>query len=83
METVYDWLTVALFAALAVLFLQRSMGTRPENDRVVNYIPPALGCGLANYLGNNGYALLAVLVIVAVIAYIWFVLKPGRADLPR
>ena len=74
---------MGLFAALAVIFLQRSIGARPENDRVINYLPPAIGCGLANYLGNKGYAVPSVIVMVAVIAYIWFVLKPGRADLPR
>ena len=32
METVYDWVTVAIFAGLIVLFLQRSVG--PERDQL-------------------------------------------------
>ena len=76
METVFDWVTVALFAALIVLFLQRSMATGPAQDTVWHYIPPAVGCALANYLGNNGQVPFAVAVIGAVVLYAIFVLKP-------
>ncbi len=77
MQTVYDWLTVAVFAGLVVLFLQRS--SREElTDHLWQYLPPALGCGLANYLGNEGHDLAAVVTLVAVGAYIYYVLKPYR-----
>ncbi len=75
METIYDWVTVAIFAGLVVLFLQRSTAEEPS-DRLIDYLPPALGCAVANWLGNNGYPLFAVLAIVAVGAYTWYVLKP-------
>lgn len=75
METVYDWVTVAVFAGLAVLFLQRSSEEQPR-DKVTHYIPPAIGCAVSNYLGNEGYAIPAVGLIVAVMAYIYFILKP-------
>ena len=45
---------------------------------VVDYLPPALGCALANYLGNNGHPVLAVLVILTIPVYVWMVLKPQR-----
>lgn len=75
METVYDWVTVAVFAGLAVLFLQRSSEDAPS-DKIVHYLPPAIGCAVSNYLGNEGYALPAVALLVGVMAYINFVLKP-------
>lgn len=75
METVYDWVTVAVFVGLAVLFLQRSSEDQPR-DKISHYLPPALGCAISNYLGNEGYMLPAVLLIVGVMAYIYYVLKP-------
>jgi 4-hydroxybenzoate polyprenyltransferase len=74
-ETPFDWITVAIFAGLAVLFLQRSSMERPV-DSIPMYFPPALGCALANWLGNKDYILPAVALCVAVLAYIYFVLKP-------
>lgn len=75
MQTVYDWVAVLCFSGLIVLFLQRSMAPEPK-DRMIVYLPPALGCALFNYLGNAGYVLLAVAVLVAAIAYSFVVLKP-------
>ena len=77
MKTVFDWITVALFAGLIVLFLQRST-SEVQVDRIIDYLPPALGCALANYLGNNGHPVLAVLVILTIPVYVWMVLKPQR-----
>ena len=75
METVYDWVTLALFAGIIVLFLQRSSMDNPP-DRMIDYLPPAIGCALANYAGNEGYALIAWLLVAAVIGYVFLVLKP-------
>lgn len=75
METVYDWVTVAIFVGLAVLFLQRS-SEEETRDKIYHYLPPAIGCAVANYLGNEGYMLVAVLLLVGILAYINFVLKP-------
>jgi hypothetical protein len=75
METVYDWLSMAIFAALIVLFLQRSMMDEPS-DAIWHYLPPALGCALANYVGNAGHSVIAVALMVTVAAYILYVLKP-------
>ncbi len=76
METIFDWLTVLTFAGLAILYLQRSAAPEPQ-DRVWQYLPPAIGCSLVNYFGNQGYTVLAALGLVAVLAYIYYVLKPG------
>lgn len=83
MDTVFDWLTVMIFAGLAALFLQRSMGPRPAHDSLLAYLPPAIGCALANALGNHGWRLIATLLMTAIIAYVWLVLRPldrGDAD---
>ena len=75
METVYDWITLAVFSGLVVLFLQRS--TQEELvDTVWHYLPPAIGCAFSNWLGNEGHDIPAILVLAACIAYIIFVLRP-------
>ncbi|RYD24026.1 MAG: hypothetical protein EOP89_11630 [Lysobacteraceae bacterium] len=75
METPYDWLTLAIFAGLIILFLQRSTAETPS-DRMIEYAPPAIGCAVANYLGNHDQHALAIIAIVAILVYIWLVLKP-------
>ena len=76
METVFDWLTVGIFAALVVLFLQRSVSPGPARDSILHYVPPAVGCALANYLGNNDQEVLAIAILAAVVVYTFMVLKP-------
>lgn len=75
METIYDWMAVAAFAGLIVLFLQRSSMDEPP-DTIWHYLPPAIGCALANYVGNEGLGWVAVLILAAVGAYVYLVLKP-------
>lgn len=75
METLYDWLALLAFAGLIVLFLQRSSMDNPP-DTVWHYLPPAIGCALSNYLGNEGMGLLAILTLAAVAVYVHLVLKP-------
>lgn len=76
MNTIYDWLTTAMFAGLVVLFLQRSTSDTAPRDATWQYLPPAIGCALANYLGNEGQDLLAIAAIGAVILYVALVLQP-------
>lgn len=75
METIFDWLALAAFAGLVVLFLQRSMEDEPV-DKLYHYAPPAIGCAAANWLGNNGYGLIAVAVLVLCAVYVIKVLRP-------
>lgn len=76
METVYDWITVAIFGGLVILFLQRSMAESEPQDTIFHYLPPAIGCAIANYVGNQGNGILSALIVVAVLAYIILILKP-------
>ena len=75
MQTIYDWITLAIFGGMIVLFLQRSTA-EVATDSIWQYLPPALGCALANWLGNNGYDLLAVPSLMLTLGYIVYVLKP-------
>jgi len=82
METAYDWLSLALFAGLIVLFLQRSSMENPP-DRMIDYLPPAIGCMLANQAGNYGIEndslalhAIGVTLLLAVVVYVLLVLKP-------
>lgn len=81
METVYDWVTVAIFAGLVVLFLQRSMADVPEDeeDSIWLYLGAGLGCAVSNYIGNEGLHLIAVPLIVATLGFIVYYLKPFGA----
>jgi hypothetical protein len=74
METVWDWLTIFLFAGLVTLLLQRSSEEKPK-DKLWQYLPPALACAVANYLGNEGIVWAAVLILIALVAYVLLVLK--------
>jgi hypothetical protein len=85
MQTIYDWVTVAIFAGLIVVFLQRSVGEGEPQDSILSYLPPALGCAVSNYFGNEGleqgivaYQLLAAAGIAAVLAYTYYVIKPFK-----
>jgi hypothetical protein len=80
LETVWDWLSVFAFAGLATLLLQRSSAEEPV-DKLWHYAPPAIACAVANQFGNNGYPIPAVLLLVGVAAYAYYVLKvrlPGK-----
>lgn len=88
METVYDWVTVAIFAGLIVLFLQRSSAEGEPQDSIWQYLAASIGCAVANYLGNNAVKNgatgavdylnhgLAILVLIGTAVYVWIVLKP-------
>lgn len=70
----WDWLTVIAFAGLVTLLLQRSAEEEPR-DKLWQYFPPAIGCAVTNYLGNEGQPLLASALMVGVVVYIFTVLK--------
>ncbi len=74
METIWDWITVIAFSGLVTLLLQRSAEETPR-DELWHYAPPAVGCAVANYLGNEGYDLFAAILLVGVVVYIFTVLK--------
>ena len=80
MKTVYDWVTVAIFAGLVVLFLQRTTTDdhAPEHDSLLLYLGAGLGCAVGNYLGNKGVHVIAVPLIGATILFIIYYLRPFK-----
>ena len=79
METVYDWISLAIFAGLIVLFLQRSTGERIEKDAsLLYYLGAGVGCAAANYFGNKGQDAIAIAILVATVGFIIYFLKPFR-----
>jgi hypothetical protein len=79
-ETVYDWITVAIFAGLVVLFVQRSTSEEPapKHDSLLLYLGAGLGCAVSNYLGNKGLHLIAIPLIAATILFILYYLRPFK-----
>ena len=85
METIFDWASVGIFAGLMVLYLQRSISDSDHDDKIWHYGPPAIGCAVANQVGNIGLKkssaplqLLAIAALVMVIVYIFHILKPFK-----
>lgn len=79
METVWDWVTIFIFAGLVTLMLQRSSDDTPK-DKLWQYLPAVLACAAANYLGNEGVIWAAIAILVGVMVYIFLVLK---VSIPR
>ncbi len=80
METPYDWITVGIFAGLIVLFMQRSTSESSDDidDPLWMYLAAGVGCAVANYIGNEGQHVLAVIAILATLAFVYHFLKPFR-----
>jgi hypothetical protein len=76
MNSIYDWVSMLLFGGIVVLFLQRSMSTSRSSDKIYHYIPPALGCAAGNYLGNNDHRTAGAAVLILVVGYLIFYMKP-------
>ena len=86
LHTIYDWLTVAIFAGLIVLFLQRSMQDAPT-DKLWHYLVASAGCAVANFFGNRAVQegggmsdhVIAIVVLVATGAFVYRFIKPLQA----
>lgn len=76
MKTPYDFITLALFAGLIVLFLQRSTTEAEDPHPMWQYLVPAVGCAVANWLGNEGHVAGAVLMVAATMLFILHMLEP-------
>jgi hypothetical protein len=76
MNSIFDWITMIIFGGLVILFLQRSAGPTHPKDKIYHYLPPALGCAVANYLGNNDQRVAAITLTIAVVGYILLFMKP-------
>ena len=79
LDTIYDWLTVAIFAGLIVLYLQRSSEPDPS-DHIGQYLIASVGCAVTNYLGNEEMHIFAIATILATLVYIHLVLRPFQGN---
>lgn len=69
MQTIFDWVTVAIFIATAGLFFYR---TQHESPPLYKYLGLSVGCAIANQLGNMGYQIPSLALIGALIgALVW------------
>ena len=79
METIFDWVSLAIFAGLIVLFLQRSTGESADKDvSLLYYLGAGVGCAVANYLGNHEQPVIAIVLLIATVAFIIYYLKPFK-----
>ena len=79
MDTIYDWVSLAIFAGLIVLFLQRSTSDRGEKDAsILFYLAAGIGCAAGNYFGDHGQDIVAIAILVATVAFIIYFLNPFK-----
>ncbi|MFC3309902.1 XrtV sorting system accessory protein [Blastomonas aquatica] len=76
METAFDWLSVAVFGAIALTYLHRSLILTIRPDPIIAYLPPVAACALANWLGNEGEGFAASGILLAAVIYYLLVLRP-------
>lgn len=76
MKSIFDVVSIALFAGLAILYLQRSASKEADPIALWKYAVAAVGCAVADFLGNNDQALLSVAMFVFVVVFSVLMLKP-------
>ena len=76
MKTLFDVVSLILFAGLAVLFLQRSSSKDHDPVALWKYGVAAAGCAVADYLGNQGQVVAAILLFAADVAFSALMLNP-------
>lgn len=75
MSTIFDFATVLVFLFIVVLFFHFS---KDEDQDILAYIWPSIGCALANYFGNNTFDLVAWIFISLTLLYVyWFIVRLG------
>jgi hypothetical protein len=76
MDTVFDYLTVGCFFALAAAFFTL---TNREPRTLLQILVAGVVCAVANQIGNAGYMVLGGVLILAGVAYTILVIKSARA----
>ena len=76
MNTLFDILTVACFAGLALVFFR---WTKQEPRTLVHFLVCGVTFGVANQLGNAEHTLLAAILIVAGIGYAFLIVRGETA----
>jgi hypothetical protein len=76
LKSVFDVVTLGLFAGLAILYLQRSASAEPDPVPIWKYGIAAVGCGVADYLGDHDQQIASILVFAAVVIFSLAMLHP-------
>lgn len=75
METVFDFLTVACFAGLVIIYFQF---TKREARSLMHLMVSGAAFAIANQAGNAGLTSLALILIVAGAGYAALVVQKGH-----
>ncbi|MGB3472825.1 MAG: XrtV sorting system accessory protein [Erythrobacter sp.] len=78
--TLFDWMAMAIFCALAITWLSRSVAQPRFHDPVFPYAACAIGCAGGNWLGNEGHSLLAYAVLGVTAIFYLLRIRPFRQD---
>jgi hypothetical protein len=76
MTTVFDFLTIACFAGLALAFF---LWTKREPRTLIHFLLCGVVFAVANQVGNAQYTLLASALVVAGIAYAALIVRGETA----
>jgi len=82
METIYDWITVLIYAGLVTRFLSQAASDDGGDESILHYLVASVACAVANWLGNEGHDAAAIALIAATLAFIWKFIWPGRRSPP-
>ena len=78
MKTIYDVVSIIIFAGIAILYLHRSAADEADETALWKYAVAAGGCAVADYLGNHDEAFASVLIFVALIVFSLVMLQPFK-----
>lgn len=77
MSTIFDFLTVGAFIAMAAVYFMRANG---DQKLMMRLLIPAIGFAVANQLGNHGYSFFAVVLLVGSAAFATYLLRGHKLD---
>jgi hypothetical protein len=78
MTTFFDALTVACFIGLVIAFFQF---TERDTPTLLRCLLAGIALALANQLGNMGYAVLGIILLIAAMGFVWLSLSKPKGDL--
>jgi hypothetical protein len=78
MTTFFDALTVACFIGLVIAFFQFTERDTPTLSR---YLLSGIALAIANQLGNMGYLVLGIILLIAAMGFVWLSFSKPKGEL--
>jgi len=78
MTTFFDALTVACFIGLVIAFFQF---TERDTPTLLRYLLSGIALAIANQLGNKGYVVLGIILLIAAMGFGWLSFRKPKGDL--